>query len=179
MSSIQANFQPVKFAIVKWHADLSPRLETVDDATLKQSIRWSFALNVTPLKRDDTKVLDAQLSLRLQGKWKDADVDEVLDDTTQPITPFAFEAIIVGIFSYQLPEEETLQDAVETFDTFLKRNGAAYLYSTLRPVVRNFFLTSVGKQILLPAVNMHQAFKSHQISTDEWIAHYNEEKPKP
>lgn len=172
MTSIQAAFQPVKFAISTWHAEVSPQIERLDDAKLQHSIQWSFALSMTPLPRSDQPVLTAQLGLRLRGEWRDEQAEEVPAEPRSNMVPFSFETMIVGVFTYAIGDAEELGTAIETFIRFLKRNGTAYLYSTLRPVVRNFFLTSVGKQILLPAVNMHEAFKTYHVPLDEWFAHY-------
>lgn len=168
MTSINAAFQPVKFAITKWRADVSPRFEEYEEETLKRSIRWSFALSVTPLPPSDPRVLSSQLGLHLKGIWDDMETET---EEVHP-SPFSFETLIIGVFTYTIDDTAELRTSIEDFVRFLKRNGTAYLYSTLRPEVRNFFLTAIGRQILLPAVNMNEAFKSFDIPVDDWVARY-------
>lgn len=169
MTVVLAPFQPRRFAITQWHADVElQRLDSLDENQLRQGLSWSLhlAMRPTPLQHDN--ILAAQVELRLESKWRDALDNETELESSDKHEPLSLNTTIVGVFTYTFAEDVEVAQAVETFVEFLRRNGTAYLYSALRPEVRSYFLNSINRQILLPAINTAEAFKNVQISLSSW-----------
>lgn len=159
MSEFQCSSIRIPVWSVYAHPDLSredlDRISVESDSDAKLSTRIGAVLS--SVEGNEIKCF-AMLNLQVELSDRSEDDEAGSHEAPYSAEHSSFPKLginieIVGYYSYRMSEEPSLEERLGRLVRMLRINGCAYLYGTLRPMLRNHLLNAVGVEYLLPSLN--------------------------